>query len=545
MTPMNFRSLPLTSISTLALAGLAGCMVGPNYKPPEVKVNPGFTEAVPPASTQPISTVAAKANPPVEWWTTFRDTELESLIQRAAKGNLNLKQAASRVRQARAQRGVTGADLLPNLNADGGYQRAHGSKNVTIPLGAFGVGGGSSKGTAKTSAASGNGKLVVPSRETPALNEAAHPGGPQSPFGSGGFPGVNTDLYEAGFDSTWEIDVFGGSRRAVEAAIDDVQAAQEDQRDVMVSLLAEVARNYVELRGSQRQLEIAKENLAAQRNTLDLTTAKFKAGFVTDLDVARQATQVASTASALPALDANIRISIHTLGVLLGEDPNALLDELTVNGPIPEVPPEIPIGLPSDLLRRRPDVRRAERQLAAATARVGVAEADLLPKFSITAALGFDSTRPKALFDWTSRYWALSPGVSWPIFDAGRIRFNIQVSNEQQAQASSNYQQTVLTALKDVEDALSSYRTEQLRHQALVDAATAAHQAVDLAKQQYNQGITDFLTVLDAERAEFGTQDSVAQSERNISTDLISLYKALGGGWEVMLPAAESRGGTD
>lgn len=515
-----------------SLATVAGCMVGPDYKPPVVKLNPGFTETKAPPTTQ-ASTVATIAAPPVEWWTTFRDTELQSLIERAAKGNLDLKQAASRVRQARAQRGVTGADLLPDFSTNSGYQRAHGSKNVSIPLGAFGGSSGS-----KTAAATSKGKLVLPA-ESQSI-PGTHTGGPQSPFGSGGFPGVNTDLYEVGFDSTWEIDVFGGTRRAVEAAIDDIQSAQEDQRDVLVSLLAETARTYVELRGLQRQFLIAQENLKAQQDTLELTNSKYKAGFVTDLDVARQATQVATTAAALPSLDDQIRIHIHTLGVLLGEDPNSLLAELTTTAPIPAVPPEIPIGLPSQLLRRRPDVRRAERQLAAATARIGEAQADLLPKFSITAALGFDSTKPKALLDWNSRYWALSPGVSWPIFDAGRIRFNIVVKNEQQAQASAAYQQTVLNALKDVEDSLVSYRSEQLRHQALTDAATAAHQAVDLARQQYNQGITDFITVLDAERDEFGTQDAVAQSDRNISTDLIALYKALGGGWEVMLPEPQS-----
>jgi len=536
--------MKLSNVSVVSLAAvgtLSGCMVGPNYKAPEVKVNPSFTETQAPPTTQ-ASKVTTVASPPVEWWSTFRDPELQSLIQRAVKENLNLKQAASRVRQARAQAGVTGADLLPNFNLDGGYQRAHGSNNVSIPLAAFGASSGSTSGKASTP----NGKLSVPGQVNTAqtnsgqINEAANPGGPQSPLGLGGLPGVSTSLYQVGFDSNWEIDVFGGSRRAVQAAINDIQAAEEDRRDVLVTLLAEVARTYVDLRGYQRQLQIAKENLAAQQDTLDLTTAKFKAGFVTDLDVARQATQVASTAADLPVLDAQIRISIHSLGVLLAEDPNALVKELSTDGPIPPVPPEIPIGLPSELLRRRPDVRRAERQLAAATARIGEAEADLLPKFSITAALGFDSTRPKALFDWSSRYWAVSPGVSWPIFDAGRICFNIKVKDEQSQQASEAYQQTVLTALKDVEDSLSSYRTEQLRHAALVDAATAAHQAVDLAKQQYDQGIVDFLTVLDAERAEFGTQDSVAQSERNISTDLIALYKALGGGWEVMLPLPQN-----
>jgi NodT family efflux transporter outer membrane factor (OMF) lipoprotein len=518
-------------LPVLPFAVLAGCMVGPNYSSPVVKVNPAFTETQPPPTTQ-ASTVSVIASPPVEWWTSFRDTEMQSLIERAARGNLDLKQAASRVRQARAQRGITGADLLPDFNSISGYQRAHGSKNVTIPLGAF----GGSSGTSKSAATPSKGKLTLPAAQNSVPIPGNHDGGPQSPFGSGGFPGVSTSLYEVGFDSNWEIDVFGGSRRAVEAAIDDIQAAQEDQRDVLVSLLAETARTYVELRGLQRQQLIAQQNLKAQQDTLDLTKSKFDAGIVTDLDVARQANQVATTAATLPTLEDGIRNHIHTLGVLLGEDPNALLTELTVSGPIPEVPPEIPVGLPSELLRRRPDVRRAERQLASATANIGVAEADLLPKFSITAALGFDATRPKALFDWNSRYWALSPGVSWPIFDAGRIRFNIKVKDELQEQASEKYQQTVLIALQDVEDSLTSYRTEQLRHTALVDASTAAHQAVNLAKQQYDQGITDFITVLDAEREEFSAQDAVAQSERNISTDLIALYKALGGGWEVMLP---------
>jgi multidrug efflux system outer membrane protein len=518
--------------AAVSLAAIGGCMVGPDYKPPVVKVNPSFTEIQAPPTTQ-ASTVAAIASPPVEWWTTFRDTELQSLIERAARGNLNLKQAASRVRQARAQRGVTGADLLPDFTTDSGYQRAHGSKNLQIPAGAFGPSAGSSNSKTTTPA---KGKLLIPSAQSSVAIPGERDGGPQSPLGSGGFPGVNTDLYEIGFDSTWEIDVFGGTRRAVEGAIDDIQAAQEDQRDVLVSLLAETARTYVELRGLQEQQKIAIENLNAQRQTLDLTKSKFQAGFVTELEVARQANQVATTAATLPTLDNDIRIHIHTLGILLGEDPNILLNELTVVGPIPSVPPEIPIGLPSQLLRRRPDIRRAERRLASATAQVGVATADLFPKFSITAALGFDATRPKQLLDWDSRYWALSPGVSWPIFDAGRIKFNIEVKNELQAQASDEYQQTVLTALKDVEDSLSSYRTEQLRHKALVDASTAAHRAVDLANQQFNQGITDFTTVLDAERTEFAAQDSVAQSDRNISTDLIALYKALGGGWEVMLP---------
>ncbi len=197
-----------------------------------------------------------------------------------------------------------------------------------------------------------------------------------------------------------------------------------------------------------------------------------------------------------------------------------------------------PSACPATCSAAAPDIRRAERNLASATANVGVAVADLYPKFSITAAFGFDTNKPKYLVDWNSKYWALSPGVSWPIFDAGRIHFNIDSQKEQAGQALDNYQQTVLQALKDVEDALASYRTEQLRRQALADASASAHQATSLAQQQYDQGIVDFVTVLTAEQAEFGAEDSLAQSDRAISTDLVALYKALGGGWEVMLPDA-------
>jgi NodT family efflux transporter outer membrane factor (OMF) lipoprotein len=538
-TKMNGKTIgAMLALMTAA----AGCEVGPNYKPPEMKVRSTFAEAnvKGEATTRASVPTTQAATPPVTlWWTTFRDPELNSLIGRAVRGNLTLRQAVSRVRQARYERAIAGAGLFPNVNVDGGYQRARGSNNVLIPLGAFGGGSSSASGASGAAQQTGkNGMTAQPQQEIAgggggATVAGGPPGGPQSPLGLGGFPGVDTDLYQIGFDATWEIDVFGGQQRGIEAAGADFAAAQEDARDSLVTLLAETARTYIELRGDQRQFEIAKQNLAAQQDTLSLTRSKYQAGFVTQLDVARQATQVATTAAALPALEGRVRIAIHTLGVLVGEDPDALSAELIKPGVIPPVPPEIPVGLPSDLLRRRPDVRRAERQLAAATARVGQATADLFPKFSITGALGLDSTKPKHLLDWNSRYWALSPGISWPIFDAGRIRANIDVQDEVRQQAYANYQQTVLNALKDVEDSLSSYRTEQLRNQALTDAVDAARQAVDLAKQQYNQGVTDFLTVLDAERAEFAAEDSLAQSDQTISTDLVSLYKALGGGWEI------------
>jgi NodT family efflux transporter outer membrane factor (OMF) lipoprotein len=500
------------------LATLFGCEVGPDYHPPKVTVSAAYHES---AATRPSEGPSRlSASPAVigQWWTSFNDAELNSLIDRAMRNNLDLRLAESRLRQARAQRGMAVAALFPDVNADGGYQHARGSKNVAIPLKAFGFGGG-------------GGAPGDPPPPSPAIFNPT-PGGPQSPLGNGGFPGVETDLYQAGFDASWEIDVFGGVRRSIEAADADTAAALENQRDVLVSLAAEVAENYVQLRANQRQAQIDRQNLQDQEDTLKLTQSRYHAGFATELDVAREAAQVASTAATLPALETSVRQSIHQLGVLLGQHPDALSDELSAAAPIPPVPPQVPVGVPADLLLRRPDIRRAERQLAAATARIGVAESDLFPKLSITGSMGLDSSRIKSLLDWQSRYFVISPGVSWPIFDAGLINSNIKVQKELAQQAQTSYESAVLNALREVEDALSAYRTEQVRRKALADAVDASATAVDLARQQYQKGVIDFLQVLDAERSLLEAQDVLTQSDSAISTDLIALYKSLGGGWE-------------
>ena len=497
------------------LGALAGCEVGPDYHAPRMAVDAAYHES---ADTRPSDGPSRLTSAPAtigQWWTNFNDPELNSLIDRAIKSNLDLRRAESRLRQARAQRGMAEAALYPNVNVDGGYDHARGSRNVSIPLGAFG-GGGSTPGD--------------PPPPAPAIFNPT-PGGPQSPLGNGGLPGVTTDLYQVGFDASWEIDVFGGVRRSIEAADADTAAAIEDQRDVLISLAAEVAENYVQLRANQRQAQIARQNLADQQDTLNLTQSRYHAGFATELDVAREAAQVASTAATLPALESSVRQSIHELGVLLGQNPDALSDELSAQQPIPPAPPQVPVGVPADLLRRRPDIRRAERQLAAATARIGVAESDLFPKFSITGSMGLDSSRIKPLLDWQSRYFALSPGVSWPIFDAGQINSNIRVQKEIAQQAQTSYESTVLNALREVEDALCAYRTEQVRRKALSDAVDASTTAVNLARQQYQKGVIDFLQVLDAERSLLEAQDVLTQSDSAISTDLVALYKALGGGW--------------
>ncbi|HUB26222.1 MAG TPA: efflux transporter outer membrane subunit [Tepidisphaeraceae bacterium] len=524
---MKCRRLSL--LSGLCCVIVSGCNVGPNYQPPVVKVNSHFGDIsgpTPPPTTQPASVLTSLPAPSGAWWAMFDDPELDRLIQRAMAGNLNLQAAESRLRQSRYQVIIAGADEYPQINADGGYNHARGSKNVKIPTSAFGVSSPSSP-SASPAAKLGNLK-AQPAQEV----AGAEPNGPQSPLGQGGLPNTITDVYQIGFDSTWEIDIFGGTRRAIEAANDNAQAALEDRNDVLVSLQAEVARDYIALRGYQRQEAITLENLGTQRDTLALTRSKYENGFVTELDVARQAAEVANTSAEIPPLIASERQQIHQLGILLGEDPEALSQELTIAKPIPPVPPVVPAGLPGDLLRRRPDIRRAERQAASATAQIGVATADLFPKFTLTGLLGLDSSQPKNLFQYQSHYYEIVPGVTWPIFDAGRILANVHVQNEMQRQAVLNYEQTVLSALGEVEDSLASYRTEQLRRLALIDAVTASRQALELARQQYQQGVIDFLTVLDTQRSLLDAEDELAQSDQAVSDDLVELYKALGGGWE-------------
>jgi len=527
---MGMKSFPL---GILTAVGLLGCNVGPNYQPPKTTVEPKFSEVTSASATQP-SLPTTRPVQVTEWWATFHDPHLDALIARAVKTNPNLVQAESRIRSARAQRTLAGAGQLPTVNVDAGYQHARGSKNVVFPLSAF---TGSSGKSANTKAQPS--RVDAPSQAQVVTGTGSSTGGaPLSPLGVGGLPGVTTDLYQAGFDATWEIDIFGGVRRGIEAANDDFQAAIEDRRDVLTSLLAEVARNYIDLRGYQRQIAIAQENLHSQQQTLQLTEDRFRAGVTTQLDVARAQALVATTAAGIPSLDAQVHDTIHRLGVLMGEPPVALMQELLTVSPIPIAPAEVPIGMPADLLRRRPDIRRAERQLASATARVGMATAQLYPRFTINGTFGFDATKFSHVANWASRYYSIGPGVSWPIFDAGRIRANIRVTNEAVDQSLSIYEQTVLIAMQDVEDALIDYSREQMRHQALSEAVAADHTAVDLATQQYQQGVVDFLTVLEAQRSLYGAQDSLTQSEVQISADLVALYKALGGGWEIEEPGS-------
>ncbi|HEY1922214.1 MAG TPA: efflux transporter outer membrane subunit [Tepidisphaeraceae bacterium] len=494
---MIFTLKPLRSgthqralILPLALLSLWGCAVGPDYKQPDMKSPDHYQEIE--AATRPTTRGASQqAIRPdyIGWWKTLNDPMLNNLIDRAVENNPDVLAAEARIREARGNHGIQASGFFPDVSGQGGYTHARESQNL------------------------------------PGLSAFTGSSG-------GSFPGIESDLWQAGFDMSWEIDVFGGTRRAVEASKYGVQAAEWDRRDVLVSLLAEVAVNYVELRGLQRELNIAQGNLQSQQQTLDLTRRKAEGGLIPYLDVAQQEAQVATTASAIPTFDAEIRQTIHHLGILLGQDPGSLTDELSPVGPIPVGPASVPPGLPGDLLRRRPDVRRAERQLAAATAEIGVATADLYPKFSITGALGVESETLKRLFDYSSRTYEIAPGITWDIFNAGKVKSNIDVQNARQAEALQAYRKAVLQSMSDVEDALIAYNREQVRLQSVQAAVDANQRAVDLSMELFQKGSIDFLSVLDAQRSLFLTQDTLAQSEALVSADLVALYKALGGGWE-------------
>jgi outer membrane protein, multidrug efflux system len=453
---------------------LAGCAVGPDYEAPRPPVSGSWS--LPDGERASVAT--ARSADLARWWTSFNDPTLDTLVERALVSSLDLKAATARVREARALRGIALGGLLPEVGGAAGVDRARGSENGPLPT---------------------DGKAF--------------------------------NFYQAGFDASWEIDVFGGTRRGVEAATADEEAAVENLRDVQVILLAEVARAYAELRGFQTQLAVARQNVDAQQKTFELTRTRRDAGRATDLDVARAEALVSTTASAIPSFEAAIGLSIHRLSLLLGQEPGALAVELSDPKSMPQVPAEIPVGLPTELLRRRPDLRRAERELAASTARVGIATADLYPRFFLSGAFGLQSVGASDFATAASRAWSVGPRIHWALFQGGRIRANIEVQNARQEQAAVRFEQSLLGALKDVEDALVLHAKEQARRRTLAQAVAAQQRAADLAGQRYAQGLVDFLNVLDAQRQLYIAQDALIQSDRAVVTHAIALYKAVGGGW--------------
>lgn len=451
---------------------VTGCAsVGPDYVRPDTSVSTIW-------HTQLKGGLATDERDPetlAAWWSTLNDPELDSLTKRAVVGNLDLKKAGARVREARARRGLAKADLFPTLDATGNASRSRSSEDT------------------------------------------------------GG--GMTGELYSVGFDAGWELDIFGGVRRSVEASQADLEASREGLRDVLVSLLAEVALNYVEARTFQNRLAVVEANLAVQNKTYQLTLWRRQAGLSDELAVQQALYNLESTRSQMPTLRTGLEEAMNRIAVLLGEQPGKVHEELKSPAPIPAAPLKLAVGVPADAMRRRPDVRRTERNLAAQTARVGVATADLYPKFKLTGTIGMAALTPGNLFSAGNQTNSIGAGITLPIFHGGAIRQNIEVQSALQEQSLIAYETAVLIALEEVENAIVAYAEEQQRLQSLSEATTAAQKAAELAQYKYQSGLSDFSSVLDAQRSILSFQDQMAQSSGTVTSNLVRLYKALGGGW--------------
>lgn len=472
----NTLRITLRLFAVAAMLGLTGCaVVGPTYQAPQPELPAQWSETSGNASP---SAVALNS-----WWTLFKDPLLDSLVRRAVAANHDLRLADSRLREARAARQLAGAARVPALNSSAGYSKSRSYENTRS---------GDSKG----------------------------------------------ELYQVGFDAGWEIDIFGGVRRAVEAADATASASEEDRRDVLVTLLGEVARNYLELRGSQQRLAIAGKNFVSQQETVLLVQKRTELGLSGELELEQARNQLYLSKSQMSSIEVAVRQTMHRLALLVGEQPQALYAELLPEQMIPAVPPELPVTLPSELLRRRPDIRRAERQLAAATAGVGVATAELFPRFSLGLLGGLESKSLSDLITSGSRFWSFGPTVKWSLFDGGRARAGIEISNAQMERAEIGYEKTILSALGEVEDSLVALAFERTNGNNLSGAVASAERAATLANSQYQLGLVDFLNVLQTEASLRQSEDQLVQSKQRLATTMVSLFKALGGGWE--LPEKEN-----
>ena len=498
------RTLSLMAI-LVGAAAVTGCTMGPDFKRPDL-ASPGSWFAGPKEAVRPKRSMPVAEPVDPNWWTLFGDPVLTGLEHRVAAENLDVQAASIRLTESRAQVGFARASEFPTLNGNLSYTRQRASNN-----GFFSIAPGAA-GRAANGASGSN------------------PGGIQTrglqPF----------DIFQGGFDASWEVDFWGRVRRSVESATSSAEAADEAKRSALMSSLAEVARDYIQLRGVQAQLEIARDNIRTARQSLNLTQQRAAGGLTTDLDVANASAQLRITLAQIPTLEQQEAQSINALSLLLGLPPNGLRTELATAKPVPPVPPRVPVGLPSELARRRPDIRQAEAQLHAATADIGVAEANFYPSLKLTGSIGLQSLQINHAFDLNSKQYAAGPGLTIPLFEGGQLRASLQLREALQQEAAINFQKTVLQAWHDVDNALTAYQAEQARRDELIQAVADNRRAVGLAQSRYQQGVADFLTVLDAQRSLLGAQLQLADSTTTVSSNLVALYKALGGGWETDMP---------
>lgn len=486
----NLR-MPLARICTVMAAGaLSACAVGPDYREPQLPVPPtwqsqpanGFINEGPDSATL------------ASWWKSFDDPALNQLIERAIDDNRSVRQAIARVKEARARRRITAAGFLPTLSASAAASRSDSEREAT----------------------------------------------------SSGFGDTDTltDSFDASLDAGWEIDLFGGQRRSLESSTAQLVATEAELRDALIVLLGDVALSYVDVRTTQARLSFAERNLASQREVLDIAGWRTDAGLATVLDVEQAKASYAQTQAQIPSLESAVSAALNRLAVLTGQRPGALQDDLGVRKPLPVVPVEFVSSVPAEVMRRRPDIRSAERRLAAQTAEVGVATAALYPSLTLSGSIGVQASSSNDLINNGLQSNRYGVSLNVPIFRGGALRQNINAQNALVEDALAGYEAVVLGVYEEVENGLTQWVNEQVRRAALRDAASSARIARDLALAQYNSGLVDFQTVLTADRQLISTEDALAVSDGEVASNLIRLYKAFGGGWSVFPASSTAAAGT-
>ncbi|BAO88353.1 efflux transporter outer membrane subunit [Caballeronia cordobensis] len=502
---MNPNDMPLRTLALTLLACfvMAGCTVGPDFVPPK-SATPDVLERTHNAQAE-SKPVQAEFDP--DWWTLFDDPVLNALQKRLADANLDVAAASARLRQSRAEQRVAGAAGLPTLGGAASYNRERGSENGVLSL--LGV----TPASSQPQSASGNAPLGV----------SGMPGSKGSPA---------YDLYQAGFDASWELDIWGRVRRGVEAAGALSDASYEDRNAILLSARAELARDYIDLRDTQSLLDIARQNLDIARDAVRLTKIRVHEGVTTDLDVANASAQMETIESLIPTLESRRDTTMNAIGVLLGEQPGALRDMLADARDVPALPKQVPVGFPSELARRRPDIRKAEAQLHAATASIGMAKADFYPRISLNGSAGFQSLQLSSLADWASGQFVVGPSITFPIFEGGRLKGTLQLREAQQEEAAIVFKRTVLEAWREVDDALLVYDAEQRRRERLASVVSLNQRALAVAEQRYKAGALDYLDVLNVQKQLLEAQSNLERSKATAAENLITLCKSLGGGWE-------------
>ncbi|MBB5495910.1 efflux transporter outer membrane subunit [Paraburkholderia sp. MM5384-R2] len=487
----------------LTCVALTACTVGPDFVRPQTATPQVFERTQ--TAQSPSRAMEAQFGP--DWWTLFNDPVLNQLEKQLADANLDVAAASARLLQSRAERRVAGAAEYPTLDGAASYNRERGSENGILSL----LG-------------------VTPTQSQPQSASGSAPLGVAPLPGSAGSPAYN--LYQTGFDASWEIDLWGHVRRSVEAASALSQASYEDRNAVLLSARAELARDYIELRNTQDLLQIATQNLDLANDVLKLTRVRAHEGVTTDLDVSNAAAQVENIESLIPTLESHCETTINAIGLLLGQEPGALRQTLAEPREVPVLPAQVPIGFPSELVQRRPDIRKAEAELHAATATVGVAKADFYPRITLNGSAGFQSLQLSNLASWASGQFVVGPSISLPIFEGGRLKGTLELREAQQQEAAIVYRQTVLRAWREVDDSLVTYDAEQRRRDRLATAVSMNERALAVARERYKAGALDYLDVLNVQRQLLEAQSNLQKSKATAATNLITLCKALGGGWE-------------